>query len=250
MVIEIIGLIGVAGYVLSYALLQTGVIKGNGYLYPSMNLVGASFVAISLLNNWNMWSFLTSVMFTTFSLIGITRVYLANRKLHFTDQEQRLFDERFGMLTRGDMRRVLNAGEWMQGRKGELLTKQGEPVRQLSYIFEGGVDILLNNRKITEVGAGEFIGELASLSGGVASATVRLNQPSLTFVIPATKLRALVRGKPDLRAQLEFSFAGNIRSKLLATNARLHAVLEEHGEVAAPREVLPATNVIGARDIA
>lgn len=242
LLIEIIGSIGVLSYVLSYALLQTGVIKGNGYIYPAMNLVGAGFVAISMLNNWNLWSFLISVSFAVFSVIGMTRVYLAHRKLQFAPREQHMHTTRFGMLTRGDMRKLLRAGAWVEMSAGHVLTTQGEAVAQLAYIAEGGVDVLVNDHKIVDVGPGEFIGELASLSSGAASATVILNQPSNCFIVPSERLRALVRGNADLRAELEFAFAGNIRSKLLATNERLQEVLAEHArERAEMADVAPVT---------
>jgi hypothetical protein len=188
--IEVIGLVGVASYVLSYALLQLGIIKGNGYIYPLMNLAGASFVAVSLLNNWNFWQLMISIAFGTFSIIGMTRVYLANRKLSFTDEESTLYEQRFAMLTRGDMRRVFQLGTWVDGDTGATLTHQGKPVDNLAYLLSGGVDIIVGSQKITEVGPGEFIGEMASLDGGPASATVKLNQPTRYFAIPSDALRA------------------------------------------------------------
>ena len=128
LVIEIIGSLGVLSYVGSYALLQLGIIKGSGYLYALMNLAGAVFVAISLVNNWNTWSAMVSVAFTAFSLIGITRIYLSTRGPRFNDEEQHLLDKRFKTMSPADMRRVLNNGQWVDGAVGDCLTRQGAPV--------------------------------------------------------------------------------------------------------------------------
>lgn len=227
LVIEIIGSLGVLSYVASYALLQLGIIKGSGYIYALMNLAGAVFVAISLLNNWNMWSALVSFAFTMFSLIGITRIYLSSRGLRLTPQEQDLWDQRFKTMSRGDLRRVLNKGRWVDGAEGDGLTQQGEPVTRLVYLSRGGVDIHSGGQRIAQVGAGEFIGELACMTKGPASATVTLNQPTRYFEVSSDALIKMAKSNPDLRAQLEFAFAGNIQSKLRATNRLLEQAMRQ-----------------------
>ena len=227
LLIEIIGAIGLVSYVLSYAMLQLGIIRGNDYTYPIMNLIGATFVAVSLINAWNLWSALISLAFGSFSIIGITRVYLHRRELEFTKAEQGFYDARFRLLSRLDMRRILERGEWFDGEKGDVLTTQSKPVTSLYYIQEGEVEIDVGGEIIAHVGEGEFIGELACLDRGPASATVRLSKPTRYFSISSEALNVLVKSNADLRAQIEFAFAGNIRSKLLATNQKLEQVLRD-----------------------
>lgn len=231
--IEFVGSLGVLCYVGSYALLQLGVIRGNGYLYALMNLGGALFVAISMLNNWNTWSALVSLAFTIFSLIGIYRIYMASRNLRFNDEEHALIAARLITMQRSDARRLLNKGNWRDGNDGDVLTEQGRAVTRLFYIGAGGADVVVGKQRIAQIGAGEFIGELACMTQGNASATVVLNQSSRLFEVSSEALNSLVRGKPDLRAQLEFSFAGNIQSKLLATNALLEQALRSNTGAAA-----------------
>lgn len=239
-VIEIIGAIGLLNYVLSYALLQLGIIRGNGYLYPAMNLMGAAFVAVSMLNSWNTWSALTSVAFTIFSIIGMTRVYLHSRELKFDPRESAIYLQRFPLLSRRDMRKVLSQGQWVEGAEGDVLTTQGAPVTDLRYLNEGGVDILVGGQRIADVGSGELIGELACMRKGPASATVVLNQPTEYFTVSTDALKALTKGNADLRAQLEFSFAGNVQSKLVATNARLEQALKALEAKSAPTKAKAA----------
>ena len=224
--IEIIGALGVGSYVLSYALLQTGVIKGNGYVYPGMNLAGASFVAVSLLNNWNTWQALISVFFATFSIIGIIRHYRHTRKLAFNAEEEAFFEARFfPLVSRLNMRRLLDRGAWESLAPGSVLTTQDEAVTHLTYLAEGGVDIVVDGQTIAQPGPGEFIGELGCLSRNPASATAVLNQPSRVFRITSDALAGLLRNNPELNGQVEAALAGNVRSKLLATNRKLQAVL-------------------------
>lgn len=224
--IEIIGALGVGSYVLSYALLQTGVIKGNGYIYPTMNLAGASFVAVSLMNNWNPWQALISVFFMAFSIIGIVRHYRHNRRLVFDDTEEAFFQGRFfPLVSRLNMRRLLDRGRWEDATPGTVLTTQGERVDHLTYIAEGGAEIVVDGQTIADIGAGEFVGEMGCLSQSPASATAIIDRPSHVFRIRSDALANLLRNNPEFRGQMEFALAGNVRSKLLATNRRLRSVL-------------------------
>ncbi|MFT6272131.1 MAG: CRP-like cAMP-binding protein [Dinoroseobacter sp.] len=235
-VIEIIGAIGLINYVLSYALLQLGIIRGNGYVYPAMNLMGAGFVAVSMLNSWNTWSALTSVAFTVFSVVGMTRVYLHSRKLKFDPRESSIYQQRFPLLSRRDMRKILSQGNWVDGEAGFVLTTQGQPVIDLRYVYSGGVDVLVGGQRIASIGSGELIGEMACMRSGPASATVVLNQPTEYFTVSTEVLNTITKGNVDLLAQLEFSFAGNVQSKLVATNARLEAMLRAQAEKAPKTE--------------
>ncbi len=226
LLVEMSGVLGVLCYVGSYALLQLGVIRGSNYSYAFLNLGGAVFVAISLLNNWNTWSALVSLSFTVFSVVGIIRVYRASRGLRFNQEEADFNAARLSTMPSRDVRRFLSRGVWINGAKGQKLTTQGEPVTHLRYLASGSVDIIVGGQRIAEVGKGEFIGELACMKKGPASATVVLNQDTRFFQISSEALNALVRGKPDFRAHLEFAFAGNIQSKLVATNALLEQALK------------------------
>lgn len=227
---EVAGAIGVALYLGSYAALQAGWIRGNGYLYAGLNMTAASLVLVSLAANWNLSAAIIQISWITISVVGISRVWLLTRALRFTPEEEALVRTRLATMRRIDARRLLDRGQWREGDAGTVLTTEGAPVGQLAWIALGGADVIVAGRRIIEVGAGEFIGELASLDKGPASATVVLNTPTRYFTIASEAMQALIRNNPDLRAQLEFALAGNIRSKLIATNARLQTVIGTRAE--------------------
>ncbi len=224
---EIAGLTGVAFYLGSYALLQAGRVKGNGYVYATLNLIAAGLVLISLFSGWNLWSAIIQSSWIAISVMGMTRVWLLTRGLKFSAEEDELRLRHFSHMRRLDARRLFNAGRWHDGRPGDLLTQAGEPVTQLSYIAEGGVDILINGNVIADVGCGEFIGEMACLKQGPASATVAINQPSRYFAISSDALLKLIRQNGEIEAHLEAAFSHNIRAKLMATNHRLEQALQK-----------------------
>jgi hypothetical protein len=68
---DFIGNIGVTLIIVSYLLLQLDKLNSKNILYSVMNLLGASFVIISLIENFNMSAFVIEVFWVGISLIGI-----------------------------------------------------------------------------------------------------------------------------------------------------------------------------------
>ena len=69
------GVIGFAAYMAGYALLQTGRIDGDGQAYRWLNLVGASFMLISLYQDFNLGAALIQVSWIAISVLGFWRFW-------------------------------------------------------------------------------------------------------------------------------------------------------------------------------
>lgn len=70
---DAIGIAGFLLYILSFNLVQMGRLCGNSVLYAAMNVAAAAFVLISLVNAFNVASFLIQVSFITIGIVGILR---------------------------------------------------------------------------------------------------------------------------------------------------------------------------------
>jgi len=71
---DIVGSLGVFAYLLSYYLLQTGKIEINkGYTYSLLNIIGATFVLISLTNTFNLPSLVSQAVWILLSFYGLLR---------------------------------------------------------------------------------------------------------------------------------------------------------------------------------
>jgi len=78
-VYDIIGNLGVILIVGSYLLLQINRITSTSLSYSIMNLLGASFVLLSLIQNFNLSAFIIELFWIGISLIGIVN-YLRRKK--------------------------------------------------------------------------------------------------------------------------------------------------------------------------
>ncbi len=73
-IVNAIGMIGVAMMVVAFFLMQNGTIDNKSMIYQLLNLIGAILVAISLLRFWNLSSFVIEMFWIAISLLGIYRL--------------------------------------------------------------------------------------------------------------------------------------------------------------------------------
>ena len=80
---ELTDSIGIAGfffYIISFCAVQTGKICGNGMIYVLANVAAATLVLISLINAFNIASFLIQISFISIGIYGVARKLQARRK--------------------------------------------------------------------------------------------------------------------------------------------------------------------------
>lgn len=69
---QMVGLLGVTGYIICFAGLQLGYVDGNGRFFAMMSVINASLVLISLMEQFNLPAAIIQVTWITFGLIGLT----------------------------------------------------------------------------------------------------------------------------------------------------------------------------------
>ena len=156
--------------------------------------------------------------------------YGGERRVRFTEEEALLAERGLVRLPRSRARGFIDQGMWIEGRAGEVLTREGEPVSHLFYLSRGEARVLSGGVEVASVAAPAFIGEVTVLSKSGATGTVVLAGDARFWCVPGDTLRRLLAEEPDLRTLLENSFATALSEKLRTAN-RQRAV--EQGAVAA-----------------
>lgn len=217
--VEVAGAFGVGLYISAYAALQFGFIRGQGYIYPMLNLFAASFVLVSLMQSFNMASAIIQVAWITLSTIGMARIFLLSRITRFSEDERRFLAEHLPDLPSHLARRLFDRGVWAELEEGTALTHKGQPVERLVYIAKGEAEVRLDTRQLGTVGDGSLIGEITIATGEPATASAVLIQPSRCFTIDAVQLRSLMRKNPQIARSIETLVAQEMRKKIIAMNA-------------------------------
>lgn len=159
-------------------------------------------------------------------LILIGRRLWEDNKVRFSPDEQHMVATLFEELPKSRARHLVDQGVWLNGRAGDVLTREGEPVDHLYYLAEGEARVLSFGSQVGLCRPGDLIGELTVLSGETASATVILNMPARFWCAPAEDLRPYVEAHEDIRRAIEHGFATVLKAKLRAGN---RAIVEAAG---------------------
>ena len=150
------------------------------------------------------------------ALVG--RTLYERRRVAFSPEEKRMLDSLVSGVSQSRARHLIDQGMWLNGKAGDELTREGEPVRHLYFLAEGEARVMSMGRQVGTCRAGDLIGELSVLSGDNASATVVLNGPARFWCAPAEDLKPYVEAHDDIRRAMEHGFAAALKAKLRASN--------------------------------
>ena len=86
---------------------------------------------------------------------------------------------------------------------GRKLTTEGAQGHEFVVLESGSADVYKHGEKVAELGAGDFVGEIALLTGRPRSATVVVTSPALVLVVTRYRFLELVDRLPGVRSRLE-----------------------------------------------
>ncbi len=98
---------------------------------------------------------------------------------------------------------------------GDRFVKEGTPSDGLYFIARGTVRISVKNHDVDVMSRGQFIGEIASLTGTLRSADVIAESPVTTFWISSKELAKATRQHPELHRRIWQTGGSRIAENLL-----------------------------------
>ena len=99
----------------------------------------------------------------------------------------------FAGCSKKELQQIAGIADEIDLRQGKVLTRQGAPGREFFVLLEGTVDVVRDGKKINELGAGEFFGELALISNIPRTATVTATSPIRALVVVDRDFRRLLK---------------------------------------------------------
>ncbi len=118
-----------------------------------------------------------------------------------------------GLAQLARFRRTYNAGD--------VICRQGEEAHEFFILESGAIGIYCNDQKVAQVDVvGDYIGELGVLLKQKRNATMKCEEPTQCFALPANGLDRLLAANPDVAMKLIISLA----QRLDETTGKLHAL--------------------------
>ena len=108
----------------------------------------------------------------------------------------------FADCSRRELREIAATADEVVVPAGTALTREGASGKELVVIVDGAADVIRRGRRVNRVGSGDFIGEIAIVSGAPRTATVRTTVPTHALVLTARDFRTLLRRVPSIQLKV------------------------------------------------
>ena len=104
----------------------------------------------------------------------------------------------FAGCSKSELRELALVADEIDLRDGHVLTREGRPGREFFVLVEGTVRVTRNGRKIAELGAGDWFGEIALLTHAPRTATVTATSPVDVLVVTDRSFKRVVQTMPSI----------------------------------------------------
>jgi voltage-gated potassium channel len=116
----------------------------------------------------------------------------------------------FENLSRRDIARVARVAIEQDLEAGAVLMREGEPADRFYVILEGEIAVRKRGRRVAELGAGSFVGEIALLSRSPRTATVTAVTSVRALMLAGDDFIDLLDSIPELWLKVARALADRI----------------------------------------
>ena len=138
------------------------------------------------------------LVFIGINLYQIYRLVRDRLSLRLPEADRDLLRSVFTGLDDTQIARLLIAGELCELSEGAILAEENQPLGKLFFICAGRVRVTISGREVSELGAGNFIGEVAFLTERPATATVISEGPVRALAFDRDKLNQFFRNETEV----------------------------------------------------
>ena len=158
--------------------------------------------------NWNF-------IFIAVNLYHIAVILYEKREVKMDAKNQELYDTLFSEMTPVEYLKISRAAKWELVKAGQRIITQGMPVPDLYLIYNGTVDVIIDNEQIAELKDGEFVGEMSFLTEKVATATCKVKYDAQCLVWKQKEFKELLKRNPSLYFTIQSVLSSQVSDKLV-----------------------------------
>jgi CRP/FNR family cyclic AMP-dependent transcriptional regulator len=104
----------------------------------------------------------------------------------------------FAGCSKSELRELAKTADELDIREGTVLTREGRNAREFFVLVEGTADVTRAGKKIADLGAGDWFGEIALIANSPRTATVTATSPVDVLVITDRRFRSVVETMPSI----------------------------------------------------
>jgi CRP-like cAMP-binding protein len=104
----------------------------------------------------------------------------------------------FAGCSKSELRELAKTADEIDLRTGTVLTREGRSGREFFVVIEGTAEVTQKGKKIADLGAGDWLGEIALITDSPRTATVTATSPMDVLVITDRRFRTVVETMPSI----------------------------------------------------
>ena len=109
----------------------------------------------------------------------------------------------FSACSKSELGQIAELADELDLPSERNLTSEGAAGFEFLVLVEGEADVVRHGEVVNELGPGDFIGEIALVTGRPRTATVRTRGPSRVLVLTASGFRTLMNDVPSIHDKVQ-----------------------------------------------
>ena len=140
------------------------------------------------------WNF----VFVGLNLYHIAVIIYEKRPIKMAPKDKELYETLFKDLSPVEYLKISKVAQWKTFKSGETIIRQEHLVPDLILIYNGTVDVVVENKKVAELKDGQFVGEMSFLTEKLATATCIVKHNTECLVWKQPEFKELLKRNPSL----------------------------------------------------
>ena len=159
-------------------------------------------------------------VFIITNLYHIAIIIYEKRPVKMTDKEKELYETMFRGLSPVEFLKIIKVAEWKEFKSPLPIIQQGKLVNDLILIYNGAVDVLVNDKKVAELKDGQFVGEMSFLTEKPATATCKVAHTTECLVWKQKEFKDLLKRNPSLYFTIQGLLSEQVSNNLVSSSQK------------------------------
>jgi CRP/FNR family transcriptional regulator, cyclic AMP receptor protein len=126
----------------------------------------------------------------------------------------------FAKCSKAELRRIAMLADEVEFGENKAVIREGTRGREFFVVVEGVLRVTRNGRKVSDLGAGDFVGELALVADVPRTATVTASTSVHLLVLTHRGFRELLNQSPSIAAKVLESLGERLHSDASRNTSR------------------------------
>jgi CRP/FNR family cyclic AMP-dependent transcriptional regulator len=118
----------------------------------------------------------------------------------------------FSSCSKKELEAIAAQADELTVPKGKTLTREGQRGREFMVIVDGAAEVRKDGRRLNLLGSGDFLGEIALISGGPRTATVTTTSEADLLVLTDRAFSDLTKKMPSIQTSVMKTLAERLEA--------------------------------------